>query len=146
MNTDVRIEHGLSVDDFIALRSTTGWGVPDRAVSQAALDASLVCLTARLDGGAVGMIRAVGDGYLNAYLQDLVVHPSLRRHGVGRALIDRVCRALACTAPPYLTVGLMAARDMDPFYVDCGFRARPNADQGAGFQAALQNIVRRSVT
>lgn len=137
------LEVSLGVADFRSLRGMTGWGVPDPAVARAALEGSLFGLTARVQGRAVGMLRVVGDGALNAYIQDLVVDPAHRRAGIGRALVEMAVCELGRTAPDGLAVGLMAAHGADAFYRSCGFRARPNPDQGAGFQARLSDLRER---
>jgi len=45
------------------------------------------------DGHVLGFARALGDGLFNGYLSMLVVDPSRRGEGIGRALVEHVMGA-----------------------------------------------------
>ena len=54
----------------------------------AAYESSL-CTLAAYDGGrVVGVIRAIGDGASILYVQDIIVLPEYRRHGIGTLLAN----------------------------------------------------------
>lgn len=42
----------------------------------------------------VGLARAVGDGYVIGYIQDILVHPDYQRLGIGRHLLQATFQAL----------------------------------------------------
>jgi GNAT superfamily N-acetyltransferase len=130
----------LDLETFRTLRATTDWGVPEVPVAQSAIDTSLYLATLWREGVAIGMIRIIGDGALNVYVQDLIVHPDHRGLGLGRDLMTAALQYLAQTCPPNISVGLMSAVGVDGFYEQLGFRARPNATEGAGFQASLAEL------
>ena len=83
-------------------------------------DHSLGWVVARHQATLVGFVNVVWDGFVHAWLQDLMVARSHRRHGVGRELVavarDRA-RAAGCE---WLHVDF--EDDLASFYVEaCGF-------------------------
>ncbi len=119
--------------EVCALRALTGWGLVGEEVMRAALDASVVVVSARDGEGAlVGIVRAVGDGVLYAYVQDLIVHPDHRGDGIARALMARLMEELRVRMAPGACIGLMAVAGLEPFYGEFGFAARPAGRYGAG--------------
>jgi len=96
-----------------------GWW-PDRSVE----DIARVLATGPAVGAwavadVVGFARAVADGPLRAYIEDVVVQAAYRRRGVGALLVERLLRELA----PVETVSLFCAEELTPFYQAHGFRA-----------------------
>lgn len=78
-------------DELVSLYDSVGWSAytKDPARLAAAVEASLTVVTARHDGALVGLARLVGDGLTIAYLQDILITPTHRRRGIGRALFER---------------------------------------------------------
>lgn len=76
----------------IALYDAVGWTAYTRepATLEAAIRGSHRVVTAREDGDLVGLARTLSDGASICYLQDILVHPSAQRRGVGRLLLDEV--------------------------------------------------------
>ncbi|QPH54482.1 GNAT family N-acetyltransferase [Pontivivens ytuae] len=119
--------------EVCALRALTGWGAVEEDAMRAALDASVVVVLARDErGGLVGIVRAVGDGVLYAYVQDLIVHPDHRGDGIARVLMARLMEELHTRLAPGASIGLMAVAGLEAFYAEFGFAARPAGRYGAG--------------
>ena len=79
-------------DEILALYESVGWTgytcrfeIMERAFSQ-----SLKIYGAYVQDKLVGLIRAVGDGMTIVYIQDLLVHPSYQRMGIGKALMGKL--------------------------------------------------------
>ncbi len=75
----------LPLVDLLALYNSVGWTnyTQEATQLQLALEQSLTEISA----GKItnyGLIRAVGDGILFLYIQDLLVHPAYQRQGIGR--------------------------------------------------------------
>jgi hypothetical protein len=66
----------------------------------------------------VGFARAVTDGILRAYVEDVVVCPDWRGMGTGQALVD----CLMATLRPIPVVTLFCSPDLVPFYELHSFR------------------------
>jgi ribosomal protein S18 acetylase RimI-like enzyme len=89
-SVNYQVETEVSREDLLGLYEDANWTAytqdPDklcRAVKQ-----SLRVITARIDGQLIGLIRAVGDGLTILYIQDILVHTTYKRKGVGRKLVE----------------------------------------------------------
>ncbi len=97
-----------------------GW---DRPVTEAELAAVLAAgpAVAAWNGEElVGFVRALSDGHLAAYVEDVMVHDRCRHLGVGSALVARLLAELEGVA----VVNLFCASSTTPFYEGQGFRPR----------------------
>ena len=122
------------LDEALTLYRAVGWTAytRDAARLERSLAGSHLVLTARNDDGVLlGLARTVSDGESICYLQDILVAPSARRSGVGRALLQEVrdryshCMFLALTTDAEGTDDAAASH---PFYASMGFRR--HADLG----------------
>ena len=137
------IEHRLpSVKGFISLRSGVRWGTPTAAQAQDALAASLGGVVAVCDGEIIGMARAVGDGVLNVYIQDVIVMQAYQHGGIGQSLISALVDDLSKHCPPDCLIGLFAAEGQDGFYTQFGFTARPQSGFGPGMHGTLSELAK----
>lgn len=68
----------------------------------------------------IGFARAVTDGYFRAYIEDVVVHPTYQRQGIGRQLLSHLLGEL----PQIDVVSLFCQTDLAPFYEQFGFKVR----------------------
>jgi GNAT superfamily N-acetyltransferase len=141
MSQALRIEHRLpSAAEFKALRDTAGWGEISLSKAQKALAYSLHGNTAYDGTVAVGMARLLGDGVMNAYIQDVVVAPPYRGRAIGRTLISSLIKDMQGFIPADCGIGLMAAHGCEAFYSSFGFIHRPNNVYGAGMFAKLSDL------
>ena len=101
---------------------------------------SLAVITARADGKCIGICRLVGDGILNVYLQDVVIHPEHQGRGIGTKVIEASLNYMRQSFPENCTIGLMAAREQDGFYAQFGFIPRPTHVYGSGMSAPLHHL------
>jgi GNAT superfamily N-acetyltransferase len=95
----------------------------DRPATEADLTAVLAAgpAVAAWDGDElVGFVRALSDGHLVAYVEDVIVHARCRNQGVGSALVARLLAELAAVA----VVNLVCAPGTVPFYEHLGYRPR----------------------
>jgi GNAT superfamily N-acetyltransferase len=126
------VDRPPTAEEYNRLRAAVGWTVADPADAAAALAASLCAVVAVEDGRAVAMGRAVGDGRLVFYIQDLVVEPERQGRGLGAALMERLMASILSRAAPRAYIGLMAAVGKEGFYERFGFLRRPNERYGCG--------------
>lgn len=121
-------------EQLVRLCEAVGWSGRNKEDIQKGLDGSLFAVCAVMGGGLIGSARVVGDGRSVFYIQDVIVLPEHQAKGVGRAMMRRVMEYIASAACEGAVVGLMAAKDKEPFYEKFGFHARPNEKEGAGMQ------------
>jgi GNAT superfamily N-acetyltransferase len=67
----------------------------------------------------VGFVRALSDGHLAAYIEDVMVHQDYRRGGVGDLIMSRLLTEIKRSA----NVSLFCERPVARFYERHGFRA-----------------------
>lgn len=79
-------------DEILPLYKSVGWTsyTSDPEMLRKAFENSLKIYAAYVCMRPMGIIRAVGDGYSIVYIQDLLVHPNIRRNGIGWALLMRM--------------------------------------------------------
>lgn len=112
-------ERGIQADSVLALYRAQGWW-PDRTAEQIAAVLTVAPAVGAWRGSElVGFARAVTDGLLRAYIEDVIVAPELRHAGVGQAILDRLMQELA----PVPVITLFCAADLVPFYIPSGFHA-----------------------
>lgn len=68
----------------------------------------------------IGFARAVTDGKLRAYIEDVMVHPAHRRQGVGEQLMETLLAALAQIE----TISLFCEPGLVAWYEQYNFRLR----------------------
>lgn len=74
------------------------------------------------EGEAIGMGRVVGDGGLFFQIVDIVVHPSYRGAGHGKAIVGALMEWLRANAPETASVSLLADVPADALYAQFGFK------------------------
>lgn len=108
--------------EILGLYASVGWtAYTEQPESlRRGFEASLLVLAAYEDGALVGLIRVVGDGQTIVFVQDILVHPSCQRRGIGTALLKEVLKRYSHVRQIELTT------DDTPktraFYESVGFR------------------------
>ena len=108
----------LSARDLQDLFLSVGWSsghYPDRLA--VAMRNSGTVLTAWEDDKLVGLINALDDGVMTAYVHYLLVNPTHQGMGIGRELVRRLREKYQS----YLRIVLIAYDGELEFYKRCGF-------------------------
>ena len=71
----------------------------------------------------VGMVCAMDDGIMTAYVHYLLVEPEYQQRGIGRKLMEMVKNAYS----DYLRIVIVAYDEGVPFYERCGFSKSEHA-------------------
>jgi len=112
-----------SVREFACLFQTTGWQrFPDRVLKKA-IDGTYCELCVYQGRRLVGTARILSDGAMYAWINDMIVHPTVRHQGIGSRILSLIKRHLRQQKIP--TVGLFCARTAKKFYLQSGFKERP---------------------
>lgn len=108
--------------ELVELYGSVGWNMYTREPSRLhdALRRSLRVVCAREDGRLVGLARVVGDGLTVVFLQDILVAPTHRHAGLGRALFERVFEPYAGVRRKVLLTDERSRQS--EFYQEMGFR------------------------
>ena len=127
-------ENELDIDTYLNLRAAVGWKKLDNEQAIMALKNSIYTQPATIDDKVVGMARMAGDGAVICYIQDLVVHPSYQKLGVGQVLMEKLvghAEEIKIQGTE-LMLCLMCAKGREGFYEKFGFIARPTENLGPG--------------
>jgi GNAT superfamily N-acetyltransferase len=130
----VILEEAPSVDVFIALREAVGWGTADREAASRSVVNSLYWIILKDEDKerVIGCGRVIGDQGLCYYVQDLIVLPEYQGRGYGRQMMEKIMSYLDSRAATGAIAGLMAAINVENFYLPYGFEKRPNLRMGPG--------------
>ena len=71
----------------------------------------------------VGMVCAMDDGIMSAYVHYLLVDPAYQGQTIGRTLVERIRQKYAS----YLRIAVIAYDEEMHFYEQCGFRKADHA-------------------
>ena len=113
-----------TVAEYMRLRNLVGWWEVDENSTGKALENSLFSVVAIEYGDVIGLGRIVGDGGLYFYIQDLIVHPEFQTKGLGKILMKELMSYITAKAKSGAFVGLMAAKGLEKYYEQFGFKAR----------------------
>jgi len=74
------------------------------------------------------MGRLVGDGARVFYIQDVFIKPEYQRRGIGKLIVAKLLEYIKSNGVvnSNIMIGLMAAKGMEKFYSELGFRIRLN--------------------
>ena len=105
---------------FLSVEWSSGH-YPDRLVQ--AMENYETVYTAWDGRKLVGLICAMDDGIMTAYVHYLLVHPKYQHLGIGRQLVEQI----KDTYRDYLRLVLVAYHDEMGFYESCGFQKAEDA-------------------
>lgn len=126
------IHRKSTAEELEELRNAVKWGIPDRESLGIGLKNSLFGICVLIEGKVIGTARIVGDGKTCFYIQDVIVHPTHQRKGIGTEIMNCVMNYISHNACKGAVVGLMSAKGKEKFYKRYGFWKRPNEHFGHG--------------
>ncbi len=126
------------LEKFIEFRANCGWGRLDSETARKTISAGIANVTAYDDNKLVGFGRAVGDGVIYFYIQDLIVIEEYRGRNIGTSIVESLIEQISEIASPGASIGLMSAIGKEMFYERLGFSRRPNHNFGAGMTLVLE--------
>lgn len=71
----------------------------------------------------VGLICAMDDGIMTAYIHYLLVNPDYHKQGIGRRLVEKMKEKYK----EYLRIVIVSYNDKIGFYEECGFKKEADA-------------------
>lgn len=124
MDITYKATHDFKVEELQALFLSVEWSsghYPEKLVI--AMKNFETVYTAWDGDKLVGLICAMDDGIMTAYVHYLLVNPDYQNLGIGKRLVEKIKEAYR----EYLRIALIAYNDEIGFYKSCGFQAAPNA-------------------
>ena len=128
MESDLKLVIATSVptEGVVALYKDAGWWEEGWSAEVIpAMVRNSFRFAALFDGERlVGMGRAISDGVSDAYIQDIVVHSSLRGRGWGGKIVSLLVGELHAAGVDW--IGLIGAPGTQRFYERLGFSVMPD--------------------
>lgn len=125
------------IDDFFELYESTGWNDKAQRPKElllGALENSWYFVSVYDGDRLTGCGRIISDGYLHAFITEMIVSSEYRMKGIGKDILKQlVKRALECGIKD---IQLFCAKGMEGFYLKNGFEKRP--DNAPGMQYKIQ--------
>ncbi|RJF35315.1 GNAT family N-acetyltransferase [Pseudoalteromonas gelatinilytica] len=118
--------------DFAILRAAVGWTNPELPIIESSINSSLFWVSVFQSDRLVACGRVIGDGFMYFYVQDVIVHPEFQKLGLGSKIMQSINGFLSSNCHSGTTVGLLAAKGKEDFYLKHGFVLRNGKDLGLG--------------
>jgi GNAT superfamily N-acetyltransferase len=119
--------------EFNALRLSVEWPVFSHDKVEKALAGTLFAVVVEdTNREARAMGRVLGDGAIYFHIQDVIVHPSCQRFGLGKMVMNSLMKYVDSAAVKNTNIGLMCSKGREGFYKSFGFVERPAEKFGAG--------------
>lgn len=132
MINPIILEKSLSAKDFLTLRKAVNWETPSIPDIESALKHSVHVVSIDLDGTCIACGRIVGDASLVFIVQDIMVHPDHQKKGLGKTIMSALMAYINQHSTKGAFIGLFSASNLENWYSQYGFVARPNSFLGAG--------------
>jgi GNAT superfamily N-acetyltransferase len=124
-----------SINDYWPLYLSTGWnavyGLDEISIERAIANSSFA-VSAYSSNQLVGFARAMSDKVLYATIYDVMVLPDYQGQGIGKVLVESITKQ--CKGAGVKSIHLFAAENIEIFYNQLGFQARPVNMPGMRYQ------------
>lgn len=115
------LEKDINVSQIMALYQCTSWldgAETEETVKKMFLNSYAVASAYDKETGKlIGFFRALSDGVGDAYMVDLIVHPSYRKKGIGKALVKLLSSFLKEQGITWIVC--IGVPGTEKFYCDC---------------------------
>ena len=96
-----------------------GWTTPaERGQDfRRAVENSGILICALCGDELAGFLRGLTDGFVTAYVAEIIIRSDMRSRGLGRLMLEECSRRY-----PDVRIDLLSASDAAGFYISCGFK------------------------
>lgn len=124
MDISYKNTHNFNKNDLENLFLSVGWSsghYPDKLVT--AMKNFRTVYSAWDGERLIGMVCAMDDGIMNAYVHYLLVNPDYQNSGIGKTLIEKIKEHYR----DFLRIAVISYNDEIGFYSSCGFKKAEDA-------------------
>lgn len=125
INTISYANSNPSVEDFFTLFESTGWNTDTRKSKEelhSAICSSWYVVSAYAGNKLVGYGRTISDGYLHAFIADLIILPEYQGCGIGKEILRKLVDKSRENG--INDIQLFCAKGKKEFYLKSGFEER----------------------
>ncbi len=123
------------IDSFYALYESTGWNDKNKKPKEQLLGAmknSWFFVSVYADDRLIGCGRVVSDGYLHAYIKEMILLPGFQEKGIGKEILNRLLQKIL--GHGIKDIQLFCAKGKEEFYLKNGFEKRPEDAPGMQYK------------
>lgn len=137
----MEIEYRDEIPDansFFLLYQTTGWDKEEKKDERQlfyAIKKSWYMVSVYSQSQLIGCGRVISDGFLHAFITEMIIHPHYQRRGIGKEILNKLI--LKCLDTGIKDIQLFCAKDKKEFYLNNGFNERPNDAPGMQYKRQL---------
>lgn len=124
MDISYKNTHNFNKNDLENLFLSVGWSsghYPDKLVT--AMKNFRTVYSAWDGERLIGMVCAMDDGIMNAYVHYLLVNPDYQNSGIGKTLIEKIKEHYR----DFLRIAVISYNNEIGFYSSCGFKKAEDA-------------------
>lgn len=121
------------IDSFYYLYESTGWNDNSKKPKEQlllAIQNSWYFVSVYSESRLIGCGRIISDGYLHAFINEMIIDPEWQGRGVGKEILKRLVEK--ALSHGIKDIQLFCAQGKEAFYVKNGFVRRP--DDAPGMQ------------
>ncbi len=135
-------EKKISIEEYNEIRTKVGWKRLTDRQAELSIGNALTMFAAYDGDKLVGIGRLVGDAAVVVYIQDLIVLPEYRCHGIGGKLVELLKKKARSYAEEgeEIMLCLMCAKGREAFYERHNFIARPTDYLGPGMIQYIRSV------
>jgi len=124
-------------DSFFSLFETTGWNKSRKTKEELfwAINNSWYVVSAYKGKELIGFGRIISDGYLHAFIVDMIIDPKYQQKGIGKDILVRLINE--ARANDIEDIQLFSAKGKKEFYLKNGFVER--TDDAPGMQYKIED-------
>lgn len=129
---ELKLEHIISVDEFLEMVESVGWNTYSKEQIKKALKNTMYMVKATVKGQLAGIGRVVGDYSIVCMLSDICVKPEFQGRGIGLKIVNELKRLIELNVKEgeKIQIELTPTAGNEPFYEKAGFKYKPEKITG----------------
>ena len=109
----------IDVNQLSELRKSVGWNRMEASLRNPKLQ-HFLSISACEDDNLIGYVEVISNGVTDAYIQDLMVHPSMQHRGMGTQLMNMTINEIK-KREIYMVSVIYGEEELKEFYEKFGF-------------------------
>lgn len=127
-------------DSFFTLYRTTGWDKDEKKQKEQLYEAiknSWYMISVYSDDELIGCGRIISDGYLHAFITEMIILPAYQGKGIGKEILNLLVNKASTSG--ITDIQLFCAQGKKDFYLKNGFIERSPEAPGMQYKPGLIN-------
>lgn len=129
---EYKIEHFISIEEFIEMVESVGWKTYSKEQIKKALINTMYMVKISYNDEVVGIGRVVGDYSIVCMLTDICVKPKFQGKGIGLKIVNELKKMIedGIEVGDKMQIELTPTAGNEEFYKKAGFKYKPDVITG----------------